>query len=264
MTRCPILIRLFPCIDKRFRAVFKRWGFTNDVWEWLLRRSNRRNNDFVGLISVLLEEGMFPPETKESNPSCESDIEGKDVPKSYEIVWVENEHSESFEGFSKAFPAIVAEGDLSLRVERLLAEGCRSLLTTNALNPVFLVFSSHFGRRRISAFGTNTWTESDKGSLRKATRRVVHEHGADSAMMLVRIDLPEKETGKSNDLPAEAVVVVARDAKSYLQGLLPAEKIDGINVFEEPTVRPTKDNWFSEYTFPVEPASKQTRRKAAR
>ncbi len=76
-------------------------------------------------------------------------------------------------------------------------------------------------------------------------------------MMLTWVEVPQQKSLESDDEPPEAVMVVARDAKSYLRGLQPARKINGEHVFDEPMVRVAENDWFSEFTFPVEPAAKK-------
>jgi len=249
----------FPCFLERIRPAFEAWGFTDDVWAWLMRRCDLNYTNFLGLISVLLEEGKFPGDAKESNASDTGDPGGDHVLKGYEVFGMKSKHWKSQEGFSLMFPVSVAEGELSLRVERLLAEGCHCLQTTDEMNHVFLVFSPHPIGTRITAFRTDAWTESDQTSIKQALGLVVKEYGADSAMLLAWITIHPTPTSESADEPREAVMVVARDAKSYLVGFQLARKIDGEYVFEEPTVEVTEKNWFSEFRFPVEPAAKKPR-----
>jgi len=253
-----------PIYDEHFphmRTVFEDFRFRGHIWEWLVRRAHQTDNDFVGLISVLMDEGMFPTGEREANDSHETDSDAARIVKGYEIAGIKQEHWESSEGFSKAFPVIVAVGELSLRVERLLAEGCRCLSTTDELGTVFLIFSPHRIARRITAFGTAISLDEEEALFQNTVRETITELGADSAMMVTWVDLPHQETPESGDAACEAVMVVARDAKSYLLGLQPARKIDGKYVFEEPMVDATEDSWFSEFTFPVKPATKKARRR---
>lgn len=262
VTMCPMNAPAFSeCMD-RIRPVFESWGFRGDLWEWLMRRCCRAENHFVGLLSVLMEEGMFPPKESSADGSPKREP-GNLIIKGYEIVGMTREHWQSPEGFSGHFPAIAAEGDLSLRVERLLAEGCRCLRSTGELETVFLIFSDHLLGRRITAFGTQTWSDEEKAVCENKVRDTIAEYGADSAMMLTWVDLPRQETPKSDNEATEAVMVVARDEKSYLVGLQPAMKVDGKYVFDQPIVRVAKDNWFSEFTFPVPRESKIRARTGA-
>lgn len=258
VTYCPIASPSLLFYLERLRAAFESWGYGNDVWEWLMRRCNRVNTHFVGLISALLEEKVVTIGSKESGNSHESDLDENYLVKGYEISGFKREHWTSDDGFSKAFPITVAEGELSLRVERLLAEGCSYLRTTGALGTAFLIFSPHLVGRRITAFGTTTWSDEEKALMKSTVRETIAEHGADSAMMLSWVDLPHREPAESGEVPTEAVLVVARDAKSYFRGLQPARKVDGKYVFDEPMVTVTEDDWFSEFTFPVQPAGKET------
>ncbi len=234
------------------KSVFENYGFNEHLWPWLVRRSHQTDNDFVGLVSVLMEEGMFPSKPTAKHPS-ETVGENDVLLKGYEISGFRNKHWTSDEGFSKAFPVIVADGELSLRVERLLAEGCRCLRTTDELGTVFLIFSDNWLGRRITAFGTTTWSDEEKALMEDTVRTKISELGADSAMMLAWVNLPHEEREDSDEVATEVVMVVARDAKSYLRGLQPARKVDGQYVFDEPMVRVAENTWFSEFTFPVQP-----------
>ena len=258
VTYCPMASPSLLLYSDRLRTAFESWGYRNDVWEWLMRRCNRVNSHFVGLISVLLEEKIVTIGSKESGNFYESDLDENYLMKGYEISGFKREHWTSEEGFSKAFPITVAEGELSLRVDRLLAEGCRYLRSTGVLGTAFLIFSPHLVGRRITAFGTTTWSKEEEALSTKQVRETIAEHGADSAMMLGWVDLPHSEAAESDEVPTEAVLVVARDAKSYFRGLQPARKVDGKYVFDEPMVTVTEDDWFSEFTFPVQPAGKET------
>ena len=210
----------FPVFAERLRPALQSRGFTGDTWEWLLRRCHRGNNDFVGLISTLIEEGMVPSED-----------------------------------FSKAFPLTVAEGELSLRVERLLAEGCRSLSTTGELSTAILVFPEPSkGKRVISIGGPNPEIERPllhdkllRASVLDRARKTIARFGASSVMMLDWVDV--RLSGDEDAATTKAVLVVARDAKSYLEGLQPARQVDGKYFFDEPIVRVAKDDWFSQFKF---------------
>ena len=212
--------------------IFESWGFKDDVLAWLMRRCNRMVNDFTGLISVLFEEGMLPSEIRKPTMSVEIDPDKESALRDDKTVEVRKEHWESSDAFSKTFPVSVAEGELSLRVERLLAEGCRYLSTTHKLGAVFLVFSDHGPRRRIAVFGT-TDLDQEEGLFREKVRETIAELGADSAMMLYWVNVLHNETSASDD-PTEAVMVVARDPKGYLMGWQPARLIDGEYVFQNP------------------------------
>lgn len=252
-SRSPVYCEYLPIM----RSVFENYGFNEDLWGWLVKRAHQTDNDFVGLVSVLMGDGMFPSEPTAKHPS-ETVGEGDLLLKGYEISGFKREHWTSDDGFSKAFPITVAEGELSLRVERLLAEGCTYLGTTGALGTAFLIFSPHLVGRRITAFGTTTWSKEEEALSTKQVRETIAEHGADSAMMLGWVDLPHSEAAESDEVRTEAVMVVARDAKSYFRGLQPARKVDGKYIFDEPMVTVTEDDWFSEFTFPVQPAGKET------
>ncbi len=264
VTYCPPQSPSFPLFLERLRPQFESRGYRNDVWEWMMRRCNRLNTLFLGFISVLLEENFVSLGQEESGDSAESDRDEDFLVKGYEITGFKREHWKSDEGFSKAFPVAVAEGELSLRVERLLAEGCRCLSTTDELGTVVLIFSPHWVGRRITAFGTTTWSKKEEALLRMTVKEKIAEYGADSAMMLAWVDLPHREAAESDEVPTEAVLVVARDAKSYFRGLQPARKVEGKYVFDEPRVTPTEDDWFSEFTMPVRPAAKKAKKRRQR
>jgi len=268
VTFFPTPAPVFALLLERIRPVFESWGFTKDVWGWFVRRCHWRNNSFIGLISVLLEEGMFPSEAQKANVARDGESDESHLLEGFEIVGVTEEHWESSEGFSKAFPVSAAKGEFSLRVERLLAEGCRCLSTTGGVPQVFLVFSPHFIGTRITAFGTGTWSNADKVLCAKTLRRVIAENGADSAMFLAWADIRVPE---SDDPAQEGVIVVGRDEKSFLAGIQFARKNDGKYVFDEPMVKVADDNFlseftsqFSEFTFPVKPGAKTLRRKPAK
>ena len=220
VTYCPKQSPSFPVFTERLLPVLESQGFTGDTWEWLLRRCHRGNNDFVGLISTLIEEGMVPSED-----------------------------------FSKAFPLTVAEGELSLRVERLLAEGCRSLSTTGELSTAILVFPEPSkGKRAISIGGPNPEIERPllhdkllRAAVLDRARKTIARFGASSVMMLDWVDV--RLSGDEDAATTKAVLVVARDAKSYLEGLQPARQVDGKYFFDEPIVRVAKDDWFSQFKF---------------
>lgn len=44
------------------RSVFENFGFDEHLWEWLVKRAHQTDNDFVGLVSVLIDRGLFPSE----------------------------------------------------------------------------------------------------------------------------------------------------------------------------------------------------------
>jgi len=214
---------------------------------------DRLHNDFAGLISVLLEERLIHFEPEEWHDVRDGDSEREYIVKGYEISGIKSEHWLAPEGFSDQFPVSVAEGELSMRVERLLAEGCRYLSAKGSLETGFLIFSQHFTGRRITALGTTNWSDEERIRFQNEVRKTIAEYGADSAMMLAWVDRHRRVTPEDEVTTTEAVMVVARDAKSYLIGLQPVHKIDGRYVFDEPIVRVAHDDWFSEYTFPVQP-----------
>lgn len=253
VTYCNIQSPSFPVFLGRLRPAFESRGFRGDTWEWLLRRCNGDRTDFAGLISVLLEEKLVTVGINETDNSDEDDPEGNFFVRGYEIAGIKDEHWTSDEGFSKGFPIIVAEGELSLRLERLLAEGCRCLRTTGQLGTVFLIFSSNWLGKRVTAFGTTTWSDEEKVLMENTVREKMSELGADSAMMLAWVEQPHAKSAERGEEPPEAVMVVAKDAKSYLRGFQPARKVDGQYVFDEPMVVVAENTWFSEFTFPVQP-----------
>ncbi len=72
--------------------------------------------------------------------------------------------------------------------------------------------------------------------MEDTVRKKIAELVADSAMMLAWVNLPHQERPGTGEVAIEAVLVVARDAKSYLMGLQPVRKIDGKYIFDEPMV----------------------------
>ncbi|MBI5249608.1 MAG: hypothetical protein HY912_08945 [Desulfomonile tiedjei] len=222
----------FPVFTERLRPVLESRGFAGDTWEWLMRRCNRADNHLVGLISILIEEGMVPPEDS-----------------------------------SKEFPLTVAEGELSLRVERLLAEGRRSLSTTGELSTAILVFPDPSkGRPVISVSIPNSETERPllhdkllRAALLDRARKNMTRFGANSVMVLdwVEVHLP----GSTDEDITKALLVLARDAKSCLEGIQLVRQVDEKYVFDEPIVRVAEDGWFYQFTSSVKPARKSPRRK---
>ena len=93
----------------QLRSVFENFGFNEHLWPWLVRRADHIDNHFLGLVSVLLEEGMLPPKpTMKCSPQP---LPEDDVPlKGYEISGLREEHWTSDEGFSKAFPVMRGRG----------------------------------------------------------------------------------------------------------------------------------------------------------
>jgi hypothetical protein len=232
VTYCPSQSPSFPVFTERLRPILESRGFTGDTWEWLMRRCNRADNHLVGLISILIEQGMIPPED-----------------------------------FSKEFPLTVAEGELSLRVERLLAEGCRRLSATGKLDTAILVFPEPSkGRPVISSSIPNTETERPlfhdkllRAALLDRARKNMARFGANSVMMLDWVEV--HLSGNTDEDTTNAVLVLARDAKSYLDGLQPARQIDGKYFFDEPIVRVAKDDWFSQFKFSAPRGGKPGRTK---
>ena len=264
VTYCPPQSPSFALFLERLRPQFESRGYRNDVWEWMMRRCNRHNTLFIGFISVLLEENLVSLVQEESDDSAERFSDEDFLVKGYVISGLKRDHWASDEAFSKAFPVVVAEGELSLRVERLLAEGCRCLSTTDELTMGVLIFLPDRLGRRITAFGSPTWSNKEEALIRRRVKEKIGEYGADSAMMIAWVDLPHQESVGSEEGFTEAVLVVARDGKSYFRGLQPARKVNGKYVFHEPIVTVTEDDWFSEFSFPVEPAVKRRPQKPTR
>jgi hypothetical protein len=246
---------------KRISNLLQSLGFPQDFCGWLTRRCQYITNDLIGLVSVLIEQGLFPSETEESDKSSRVEVDAETITTKYEIVLMEDSDWKLPEGFSKEFPASVAEGELSMRVERLLEEGCRCLETTGDLTNVWLVFSSCSTGRRITVFGADTWSDENADVMEETLRRKAEEAGADSVMMLVCVDLRCDKAGQSLGFlraayDDKAVTVMARDAKGAVAGMLPANLIEGKYVFEEPIVTGAEEDCLAEFTFPVQPGAK--------
>jgi hypothetical protein len=113
-----------PDFMERHCQVFRSFGFRGYSWEWLVRRCNIFHNDVLGLISVLDEERMFvldPTASKEApvayNVPIRFEWDDGAIGRGYEIAGVREEHWKTSEGFSNKFPVIMAEGELSMRVD---------------------------------------------------------------------------------------------------------------------------------------------------
>jgi hypothetical protein len=254
----------FPQTDlmELFYRLFHSLGFPGNRWEWLLRRCDFIRTDFVGLVSVLIDEGLFPSETKKLEDVSKANLDEGEVIQQYEVVKMIADHSKSLDGFSKAFPASVAKGELSMRVEELLAEGCQCLSATGDLSIVVLVFSTSFIGKRITVLGTDTRSDEGFVAVEETMRRVIAEYGADSAMLLMLLDAKTETHDESQESSRDAyvdseVAVEARDSKSYLVGTQTARWIDGKYVFETPTVLDTERGLFDELTFPIQPEKKK-------
>jgi hypothetical protein len=247
---------------ERLFQLFQSLGFPADGWKWLIRRCRLTYTDFFGLVSVLIDEGMFPPGIRGLDDVPKSDLDEGSVKNEYEIVSTVEGDWKLCGGFSPMFPISVADGELSMRVEQLLAEGCRYLSATGDLGSVSLAFSPHSTGRRITVCGTDTWSDEESATLKGTMRRVIAKNGADSAMILMWVDTgsdrpAEFQESSREAHTEEAVTVVARDAKSYLAGMQTVRRLDGKYVFEEPIVLDAEEGWFSEFTFPVQPQTKK-------
>lgn len=248
-------------LAERLSLLFQSLGFPHNLCGWLIRRSRYIFTDFIGLVSVLIDEGLFPSGAMESDELSRVAVDEETSATGYEIVLMEDGSWRLPEGFSKEFPASVAEGELSMRVERLLHEGCRCLETTGNLTNVCLVFSSCSTGRRISVFGADTWSDENSDKMEGTLNRIVAEDGADSVMMLEYVDLRSDELIRSLPFLEEvhddkAIIVGAKDAKGAVTGIQPANLIEGKYVFSEPTVLDAVEDSLAEFTFPVQPAVK--------
>jgi hypothetical protein len=72
------------------------------------------------------------------------------------------------------------------------------LSTTGELGVVFLVFSPGLIGKRITAFGTTDWSDEEKWACEQALGRVITENGADSAMVLLWVEMPNRDTSESD------------------------------------------------------------------
>jgi hypothetical protein len=96
---------------ERLFQIFQSFGFPGNRWEWLIRRCDFIRTDFVGLVSVLIDEGMFPSERRQLDDASESHLHEVKVMSEYDVVKMMTDHCKSSDGFSKAFPILAAEGD---------------------------------------------------------------------------------------------------------------------------------------------------------
>lgn len=246
---------------ERLSDLFQSLGVPHNIWAWLIRRCDFITTDFVGLVSFLIDEGLFPSEARESDDFSKLDVDASTVTNAYEIVLMEEGDWKLSQGFSDEFPVSVAEGELSMRVERLLAEGSLRLRTTDDLSTVLLVFSSNSMGKRITVFGTENWSE-EEDIMTETVGLITGEHVADSAMVLLCVDKPWGQPDESFELLQEAhsekgIVVIAGDAKSILVGVQSASQIEGRYLFDEPIVMSTEDDWFSEFTFRIQPGTEK-------
>lgn len=248
-------------LAERLSLLFQSLGFPQNLCGWLIRRSRYIFTDFIGLVSVLIDEGLFPSGAMVSDEFSTVDVDEETLATEYEIIVTEDGDWRLPEGFTKAFPASVAKGELSMRVEELLHEACRCLETTGNLTNVCLVFSSCSTGRRISVFGADTWSDENSDKMDETLSRIVAEDGADSVMMLEYVDLRSDELMRSLPFLGEihddkAIVVGAKDAKGAVTGIQPANLIEGKYVFSEPAVLDAVEDSLAEFTFPVQPEPK--------
>lgn len=253
-------------LAKRLSHLFQSLGFLPNLCGWLIRRSCYVFTDFIGLVSVLIDEGLFPSGATESDELSTVEADEEMLATEYEIVVMEDSDWKLPEGFSKEFPASVADGELSMRVEELLHEGCRCLETTGDLTNVWLVFTSRSSGRLITVFGADTWSEANSDKMDETLGRIVAENGADSFMILACIDLRRDELSRSlkflrNADDDKAITVIARDAKGAVAGLQPANLIEGKYVFGEPVLSDAGEESLVEFNFPVQPAVKTSPQK---
>lgn len=74
----PVFAAYYPLMN----SIFEKFGFGEWKWEWLVNHASQTHNDFVGLVSVLMEEGMFPAGENEVSDSDEVSQNSKESPVS--------------------------------------------------------------------------------------------------------------------------------------------------------------------------------------
>jgi hypothetical protein len=241
----------------RLFLLLQSLGFAQDRWEWLIRRCDFRSTDFVGLISVLIDEGMFPLETNEVTDSSQSDSEDCNQGKEFDIFCLE-EQSWMTPDFSDDFLISLTEGELSMRIEQLLEEGSRWFRDLGALSDVVILFSSDSSGNHITVLERDTSSDNKMEIFNRILDRTLAQYGADSAMAvaLETCEIEEPDMPPTPDLgfyAGEKIVVEARDSKSHVWGIQRIHRTLGSYESEEPVLFDTKSGWFSKFTFPVKP-----------
>lgn len=250
-----------PELMERLFLLFRSLGFPSNCWGWLTRRCDRRSTDFVGLISVLIDEGMFPSETTESSEVSESDAKAGELPKDYEISRT-IEQSWMSSGFSADFPISVAEGELSMRVEGLFEEFGRCLRDIGGLSPHVLLFSLQPAGTHIFVLEQDTSSEEKVDLFNRILGGTLAKYGANSVMV---VTFSTFTVGRRDEslIPALGsdtgydIHVEARDSKSYLSGIQRIRCTGGTYEFGEPVLSDTEDGSFSKFIFPAKPITEK-------
>ena len=168
------------------------------------------------------------------------------------------------EEFGEEFPLSVTLGELSFRMERLLACGCHCLRVTDHLNPTWLIFGPDPVGRRVTIYQNPIRSMDEQIKDSERIRQIISKNGADSVMMLAAMkrtaEVPEGIKGAPVGTPLRAIIVLARDSRSYFMGIQQYREFNGKYYFEEPTIQETTDELFSGYKFPVPPERKERQR----
>jgi hypothetical protein len=250
-----------PELMDRFYRLFQSLGFPPNGWGWLTRRCDFRATDPVGLVSVLIDEGMFPSETNELPDLSQSDpIEGQSA-KDYSINRL-IEQSWMSSGFSEDFPMSVADGELSMRVERLFEECGRCLRYVGGLSAHVLLFSSHSTVNHIAVIERDTSSDEKSNLCDLIVGGLLAERGADSVMVVTWTNFTLRRRDKSlipalqTDADIE-ISIEARDSKSYISGTQSVRRTLGRWEFHEPVLSEAEDGCLYKFTFPVEPLTEE-------
>ncbi len=99
-------VPIFSRFSEAYSPGFRVAGIQGDTWHWLMRRCNRGENHFVGLISVLLEGTASILESPQDEIGSDRDS----FMRGYEISGIKQEHWTSDGGFTKAFPVHSCRG----------------------------------------------------------------------------------------------------------------------------------------------------------
>lgn len=241
----------------RLFLLFQSFGFTQNQWGWLTRRCDFRSTDFVGLISVLIDEGMFPSEATEARDLYESDSNDDQPSNEFEISRMK-EQSWMTPAFSEGFLLSLAAGELSMRAELLLEEAGRWLRDLGGLSALVILFSSHSSGNHITVLEQDTSSEEKMAIFNTILGRRLAEYGADSVMALSFTTFRIQNRGTSltptlDSYNEEEISVEARDSKSYISGIQRIHRTPGRYELEDPVLSDTTDGCFSKFTFPVKP-----------
>jgi hypothetical protein len=254
-----------PELMGRLFVFFQDLGFPRNRWGWLTRRANFLHTDFVGLVSVLIEEGLFPSGTTELPYLSEPESADGKLGKNYEIARM-LQQSWMSSGFTEDIAISLAEGELSTRVERLIDEGGRCLRDVGELSDLVLFFSSHSTGTHITILERDISSDERRSLSDRIFCGILAERGADSVMWLslagTTLSISDKSLIPLRDTDAdEEIHVEARDSKSYIAGVQHVRRTSTACEFGEPILSDAEDGSFSKFTFPLKPITKKTEQK---